>query len=204
MGRSCWPQIQLRGLPFCTTQVSEKLQNWALRASQFLHSTNIATTPPRKVAWGPFPMKVTSLGLGKMKWWKWGCWIGVKSQTLCFRTKWAVQMLFVLLVFSLVVGPPANLTVGNNVAFRGTVKGCKQKHCAYDPGGGRGSHSRDSSLWNTERSPFADGILQVVIALPCGVLVVLGTRQLLETSTNPRGAHWFWKASVGLSHLFDG
>lgn len=202
MGRSCWTQIQLRGLPFfCTARVLEELQNWTLRASQFLHSTDIATTPPRRIAWGPFPMEVTSLGLGKMKWWT--VEAGMKSQTLPFRTKWTVQMLFVLFILSLAVGLSANLTVCNRGAIRGTDKGCKQKHHPYDPRGGRGSYSRDS-LWNPERSLVADGILQVVIAVPHGVLVALGTRQLLEASTNPRGAWWFWKASVGLSNLFDG
>lgn len=71
--------------------------------------------------------------------------MGLESQTLPFRTKWAVQMLFVLFVFSLDVGPSANLTVGNSGAIRGVGKGCKQKHHAYDPRGGTGSHSRDSS-----------------------------------------------------------
>lgn len=70
----------------------------------------------------------------------------VKHQTLRFRTKWAVQMLFVLFVFSLVTGCSANMTVGNSGAIRGTVKGCKWKHHAYDPRGGRGSHSKDSPL----------------------------------------------------------
>lgn len=169
---------------------------WALRARQFLHSTDIATSPPRKVAWGPFPMEVTSLELGKMKWW--AVEVGMKSQTLPFRTKWADVICPVCL---LLLVPRL---VWLLVTVRGTGKGCKRKH----PSSWSKSEKRipfkglffmkSSEILICWWNPASTG------CSACGVLVALETRQLLEGSTNPRGTHRFWKTSVGLSNLFDG
>lgn len=67
-----------------------------------------------------------------------------------------------------------------------------------------GDSTQETPVSEILRDPLLLMNLHVAISVPHGVIVAFKTRKLLQASTNHRGALWFWLASAGLSHAFDG